>query len=67
MKVAPEFVKSPYWDIYNDNVKPGTPPDIKAGLEKAFQEYLADGQREAKAWSDASQAWIDKQNNIAFS
>jgi hypothetical protein len=61
MKSAPEFVKSPYWDIYTDKVKPGTPPDIKAELEKAYQEYLAEGQREAKAWRDASQAAIDKQ------
>jgi len=42
-----------------DKVKPGTPPDIKAGLEKAFQEYLAEGQREANAWLDAAQASID--------
>jgi hypothetical protein len=56
MKSAPEFVKSPYWNIHTDEVKPGTPPDIKAELEKAYQEYLADGQREAKAWFDASQA-----------
>jgi hypothetical protein len=61
MKAAPEFVKSPYWDIYTDEVKPGTPPDIKTKLEKAYQEYLAEGQREAKTWGDASQALIDKQ------
>jgi hypothetical protein len=61
MKATPEFVKSPYWDIHTDKVKPGTPPDIKAELEKAYQEYLADGQREAKAWRDASQALIDAQ------
>ena len=59
MKVAPEFKKSPYWDVYNDKVKPGTPPDIKAELEKAFQEYLAEGQREANEWLDAAQASID--------
>jgi hypothetical protein len=61
MKSAPKFVKSPYWDIYTDKVKPGTPPDIKIELEKAYQEYLAEWQREAKAWRDASQATIDKQ------
>jgi len=59
VKAAPEFVKSPYWDVHNDKVKPGTPPEIKAELEKAFTEYLAEGRREAKAWCDASQAWID--------
>jgi len=63
MKTAPEFKKSPYWDIHTDKVKPGTPPEIKAGLEKAFQEYLADGQKDAKAWFDAAQAAIDKKNN----
>jgi hypothetical protein len=61
MKATPEFKKSPYWDIYTDKVKPGTPPDIKAAMEKAYQEYLAEGQKEAKAWRDASQALIDAQ------
>jgi hypothetical protein len=59
MTAAPEFVKSPYWDVHTDKVKPGTPPDIKIELEKAYQEYLAEGQRKAKAWCDASQALID--------
>jgi hypothetical protein len=61
MKAAPEFVKSPYWDIHTDKVKPGTPPDIRAELEKAYQEYLAEGQRELEEWDKASQALIDKQ------
>jgi hypothetical protein len=61
MKAAPEFKKSPFWDIYNDKVKPGTSPDIKAELEKAYQDYLAEGQRELKEWDEASQAAIDKQ------
>jgi hypothetical protein len=61
MKAASEFVKSPYWDIHTDKVKPGTPPDIKSALEKAYQEYLAEGQREIKAWAEASQALIDAQ------
>jgi hypothetical protein len=59
MKAVPEFKKSPYWDIHTSTVKPGAPPDVKAVLEKAYQEYLAEGQREAKAWRDASQAVID--------
>jgi hypothetical protein len=61
MKRAPEFVKSPYWDIYTDTVKPGAPPDVKAGMEKAYQEYLAEGQRKAKEWHHASQALLDAQ------
>jgi len=36
MKTAPEFVKSPYWDVHTDKVKPGTPLNVKAELEKAF-------------------------------
>ncbi|MDR1252461.1 MAG: hypothetical protein LBK62_09880 [Treponema sp.] len=59
MKAAPDFVKSPYWDIYTDTVKPGAPPDVKAGLEKAYQEYLAEGRRRMKEWDDASQALLD--------
>ena len=66
MKVAPEFVKSPYWDVHTDKVKPGAPPDIKAELEKAFQEYLAEGQREANEWFDAAQSSIDARKNRAF-
>jgi hypothetical protein len=61
MKAAPEFVKSPYWDIHTNKVKPSTPPDIKVALEKAYKEYLAEGQRELKAWEEASQALIDAQ------
>jgi len=61
MKAAPEFVKSPYWDIHTDKVKPGTPPDIKAKLEKAYQEYIAEKQKKLKAWNEASQALIDAQ------
>jgi len=67
MKCAPEFVKSPYWDIYTNKVKPDTPPDIKAKLEKDFQDYLAEGQREARAWFDAAQASIEKQKNSFIS
>jgi len=59
MKATPEFKKSPYWDFHNDKVKPGTPPEIKADLENAFQNYLAEGKKEAKAWLDAAQASID--------
>jgi len=61
MRTAPEFIKSPYWDIYTDKVKPDTPPGIRAELEKAYQEYLEKGKREANAWLDAAQASIDKQ------
>jgi len=67
MKAAPEFVKSPYWDIHIDKVKPGTPPDIKAELEKAYQEYIAEKQKKLKAWNDASQALIDAKKNKANS
>jgi len=67
MRRAPEFIKSPYWDIHTDKVKPGTPPNIKTELEKAYKEYLAEGQRESKAWRDASQTLIDAQKNITNS
>jgi hypothetical protein len=59
MKTAPEFVKSPYWDVHTDKAKPGTPPDIKAALEKEYKEYLAEKQSRLKAWDEASQALID--------
>jgi len=59
MKAAPEFKKSPYWDIHTDKVKPGTPPDIKVELEKAYQKYLDEGQKRLKEWDEASQASID--------
>jgi hypothetical protein len=59
MKAAPEFVKSPYRDIYTDTVKLSAPPDLTAELEKAYQEYLAERQRKANAWLEAAQAAID--------
>lgn len=67
MKAAPEFVKSPYWDVYTDTVKPGTPPGVKAALEKAYQKYLSEGRQEAKAWHDASQAGMDARRGGAES
>jgi hypothetical protein len=50
----PEFMKSPYWDIQTRKVKSDAPPEIRAELEKAYQEYHAEREREFQAWVAAT-------------